>query len=122
MPDTKELKHICAELRCDILEMIHRAGSGHPGGSLSSVEILTALYFGDIIKVDPENPDWSIRSTIMRDILEKRFDKDNNNLELILADMNIVEPEFAALCNAVMEKMLAGTWKKGDFKDYPGVL
>ncbi len=61
MPDTKELKHICAELRCDILEMIHRAGSGHPGGSLSSVEILTALYFGDIIKVDPENPDWDDR-------------------------------------------------------------
>ena len=71
---------------------------------------------------DPENPDWSIRSTIMRDILQEKFDKKNENLDLILADMNIVEPEFAALCNAVMEKMLSGTWKKGDFKDYPGVL
>jgi transketolase len=36
--------------------MIHAAGSGHPGGSLSAVEILTALYF-DVMRIDPRNPD-----------------------------------------------------------------
>ncbi|MEF9876041.1 MAG: transketolase, partial [Gordonibacter sp.] len=36
--------------------MIAEAGSGHPGGSLSSADILTALYFGGVLKHDPENP------------------------------------------------------------------
>ena len=41
-----ELQKISKTVRKDIIEMIHEAGSGHPGGSLSSVEILVALYFG----------------------------------------------------------------------------
>ena len=45
----------------DILTMGHDAGSGHPGGSLSAAEIMTALYFGDVMHVDPENPDWEDR-------------------------------------------------------------
>ena len=45
----------CRQLRQDVLEMIHAAGSGHPGGSLSAVEILTALYF-EVMQVDPANP------------------------------------------------------------------
>ena len=40
--------------------MTHEAGSGHPGGSLSSVEILTALYF-NIMDHKPENPKWEQR-------------------------------------------------------------
>lgn len=43
-------------LRLDILGMIHAAGSGHPGGSLSSVEILVALYF-NILRIDPADPE-----------------------------------------------------------------
>lgn len=50
-----ELEEICRALRLDILAMIRAAGSGHPGGSLSSVEILTALYFG-ILNIDPQEP------------------------------------------------------------------
>jgi len=50
-----ELEELCRSLRLDILAMIRAAGSGHPGGSLSSVEILTALYF-DILNIDPEEP------------------------------------------------------------------
>jgi transketolase len=42
---TDELKEISLQVRKDILDMIYKAGSGHPGGSLSSVEILVALYF-----------------------------------------------------------------------------
>lgn len=40
-----ELKEISLQARKDLLEMIYKAGSGHPGGSLSSVELLVALYF-----------------------------------------------------------------------------
>ena len=41
-----ELQRISRQVRKNIIEMIYRAGSGHPGGSLSSVEIMVALYFG----------------------------------------------------------------------------
>ena len=44
------------DIRKDILRMITKAGSGHPGGSLSSTDILTALYFGDVLVHNPENP------------------------------------------------------------------
>ncbi|MBQ9438683.1 MAG: transketolase, partial [Lachnospiraceae bacterium] len=43
------------QLRRDIISMLYEAGSGHPGGSLSSLEILMALYY-DNMKVDPKNP------------------------------------------------------------------
>ena len=55
-----DLKDITKELRRDVVEMTFTAGSGHPGGSLSEIEILTALYF-QIMKHDPENPTWSDR-------------------------------------------------------------
>ncbi|MEG1492985.1 MAG: transketolase [Gordonibacter sp.] len=51
-----ELERRANEMRIDIVRMIAEAGSGHPGGSLSSADILTALYFGGVLKHDPENP------------------------------------------------------------------
>ena len=57
----EELKRIANRLRIDIVKMIGEAGSGHPGGSLSSVEVLTALYFGGILRHDPKNPEWPER-------------------------------------------------------------
>ncbi|MFO7626844.1 MAG: transketolase [Candidatus Fermentibacteraceae bacterium] len=50
----------CRELRRMILGMIHEARSGHPGGSLSCVEILVLLYHG-LMQHDPENPGWAGR-------------------------------------------------------------
>lgn len=47
-----ELQEIALKVRKDIIEMIYKAGSGHPGGSLSSVEIIVALYFGILEKND----------------------------------------------------------------------
>ena len=49
------LKAQCTEVRRDIVSMLAKAGSGHPGGSLSAVEILVALY-GNVMNVDPHNP------------------------------------------------------------------
>ncbi len=44
-------------MRIDIVKMIAEAGSGHPGGSLSCADILTALYFGGVLNHDPARPD-----------------------------------------------------------------
>lgn len=44
-------------LRADIVAMICKAGSGHPGGSLSCADIMSALYFGGVMRHDPQNPD-----------------------------------------------------------------
>lgn len=50
-----ELKEKSAKIRRQAIEMIYRAGSGHPGGSLSATDILVALFFGGILKVDPRD-------------------------------------------------------------------
>ena len=50
-----ELRQIAKEIRRKSLEIIHRAGSGHPGGSLSAADIMTALYFG-VMRYDSKNP------------------------------------------------------------------
>ena len=50
------LEKIAKELRKNILNVIFNAGSGHPGGSLSATDILTAIYFGDILQYDSSNP------------------------------------------------------------------
>jgi transketolase len=41
--------------------MLAAAGSGHPGGSLSAVEIIAAMYFGGFLRYDPKNPEWPER-------------------------------------------------------------
>ena len=51
-----ELKKKANDIRIDIVDMIAQAGSGHPGGSLSAAEIVTALYFGGVLDHDPANP------------------------------------------------------------------
>lgn len=58
--DYKFLKGIAKGVRKDIIKMIYEAGSGHPGGSLSCVEILVGLYFYKM-EVDPKNPQWQNR-------------------------------------------------------------
>ena len=51
-----ELQQKANDLRIDIVRMIAEAGSGHPGGSLSCADILTALYFGGVMQHDPADP------------------------------------------------------------------
>ncbi|MCI0350820.1 MAG: transketolase [Acidobacteriales bacterium] len=55
-----ELKRMAVRLRIEILKMITAAGSGHPGGSLSEVELLLGLYFR-VLRHDPRNPQWAER-------------------------------------------------------------
>ena len=63
--DASPLEAEARSLRADIVSMIAEAGSGHPGGSLSCADILTALYLGGVLEHDPADPkkegrDWFI--------------------------------------------------------------
>jgi transketolase len=60
-PDIAALRRRATEIRRHIVRMLASSASGHPGGSLSAVEIVTALYFGGFLRYDPANPDWSDR-------------------------------------------------------------
>lgn len=55
-----DLKNIADRLRLDVIEMTSEAGSGHPGGSLSSADLMAVLYFR-IMKHRPSNPEWDGR-------------------------------------------------------------
>lgn len=56
----EELAGIARTVRADIVRMTAAAGSGHPGGSLSAVELMTALYFG-VMNHRPQEPKWPDR-------------------------------------------------------------
>ena len=55
-----ELAGIAKQMRREVIEMITAAKSGHPGGSLSAVEIVVTLFF-DVLRHDPANPKWPDR-------------------------------------------------------------
>ncbi len=61
----EDLKNLAKEIRRQSLKVIHKAGSGHPGGSLSAADLLTALYFGGILNYDPNNPDMPDRDRFL---------------------------------------------------------
>ncbi len=56
----QQLKKTANTVRMDIIEQVHSAKSGHPGGSLSIADIVTYLYFAEL-NIDPKNPDWDGR-------------------------------------------------------------
>jgi len=55
--EIKRLEDKAKEIRRLIVQMLSKAGSGHPGGSLSSTDMLTGLFFS-VLKHDPRNPQW----------------------------------------------------------------
>ncbi|MBM3793498.1 MAG: transketolase [Acidobacteria bacterium] len=57
----EQLAAVCKTIRRHIINMVGAAKSGHPGGSLSAVELLVSLYFGGQLKHDPKNPEWKDR-------------------------------------------------------------
>jgi transketolase len=56
----EELKEKAIEMRKTAVTMIHKAQSGHPGGSLSAADLMTALYFKEM-NIDPKKPTWEDR-------------------------------------------------------------
>lgn len=61
LQDLIQLGKKAEEIRYNLTAMMAYAGSGHPGGSLSAVEIMTALYYGGVMKYDPQNPQAASR-------------------------------------------------------------
>ncbi len=62
-----DLPRVAAEVRARLVQMSHDAKAGHLGSQLSCVDILVALYFGGVLRIDPANPtdpdrDWFILS------------------------------------------------------------
>ena len=66
MEQTKlnQLKQTAAQIRLDILEEVHAASSGHPGGSLSIADIITYLYYEEM-NVNPADPKWADRDRLV---------------------------------------------------------
>ena len=60
MGKIEELQNKAVEIRKKLLQIIVSAGGGHTGGALSSVDILTTLYF-HTMKYKPDNPKWEDR-------------------------------------------------------------
>jgi transketolase len=58
--DLLKLEYTALNLRRNILRLMRAGDAGHVGGALSSVEILTALYF-NLLHIDPKKPDWPQR-------------------------------------------------------------
>ncbi|MBP5313932.1 MAG: transketolase [Eggerthellaceae bacterium] len=56
-----DLNELANQIRIDIIKSISEAKSGHPGGSLSSADIMTALYFGGVMEYDSKNPSLETR-------------------------------------------------------------
>jgi len=59
--DIGSLKELSKELRVKIIETLVEAGSGHPGGSLSEIDMLVCLYFGGVLDYHADDPQWPDR-------------------------------------------------------------
>lgn len=59
------LEQIAKEIRKEIMITAYHGKSGHLASALSAVEIMTALYFGDVLKYDASNPNWSERDKLI---------------------------------------------------------
>ncbi|OGP63781.1 MAG: transketolase [Deltaproteobacteria bacterium RBG_13_53_10] len=86
IPSIARLNEKAREIRSMILEMIVAANKGHIGGALSCTDILVALYYGRVLRVDPDNPRWDKRD---RFILSKGHS--GSALFAVLADLGFFE-------------------------------
>ena len=82
-----ELEELARKCRVEIVKMVHRAQAGHPGGSLSEIDLLAALY-GNYLRVRPEDPNWDDRD---RFILSKGHA--SPGMYAILAEMNFISKQ-----------------------------
>ena len=83
----EELEDMARRCRVEICRMTHRAKAGHPGGSLSEIDILCGLY-GSRLRVDASNPKWADRD---RFILSKGHA--SPGMYALLAEMGFISHE-----------------------------
>ena len=79
-----ELEELARKCRVEIVKMVHRAQAGHPGGSLSEIDLLSALY-ANYLRAKPDDPNWDDRD---RFILSKGHA--SPGMYAILAEMGFI--------------------------------
>ena len=62
---------------------------------------------------DPEKPEWSLRSCRYVQGIKEKIDLNKDEMEVLIADYHMNEPEFSDLMSGILYDMLQGTWKKG---------
>jgi uncharacterized protein (UPF0261 family) len=71
---------------------------------------------------DPEKPEWSWRATTYVKTLRETIDRDKGNLDILLVDKHMNEPEVADIMAELLDEMLASKWHKGSHQDLPYVV
>ncbi len=94
-----ELKDIARRIRCHVVETVSHAGVGHPGGSLSEADILTALFF-HVMRIDPERPAWEERD---RFVLSKGHGA--TGLYATLAERGYFSPDLLKTFGAIDSRL-----------------
>ena len=82
-----ELEELARKCRVEIVKMVYRARAGHPGGSLSEIDLISALY-ANYMRVKPDDPDWEDRD---RFILSKGHA--SPGMYAVLAEMGFITKE-----------------------------
>jgi len=111
-PDVAALTAIARELRIDVLTMLERAASGHPGGSLGMADVFTTLWFGGWMTTDPQRPDWADRD---------RFVLSNGHICPILYAILARKGYFPRETLATLRKLGSPLQGHPDFHHTPGV-
>jgi len=104
---------LCVPMRgwgaCDLAEPNIELGWAGPGA-------------GPVWAADPGNPLWAMRAVRYVEALRAKINRSKENLEVILVDKHMNEPDFADLMAELLYEMLNGTWKKGSHTDLPYVI
>ena len=82
-----ELEELARKCRVEIVKMVYRAQAGHPGGSLSEIDLISALY-ANYMRIRPDEPDWDDRD---RFILSKGHA--SPGMYAILAEMGFISKD-----------------------------
>jgi uncharacterized protein (UPF0261 family) len=77
---------------------------------------------GPVWIADPDHPEWSLRNGPFLRGLREVLDLDRPNVDLLLVDRHMNEPEFADLMAELLEEMLAGSWRKGSHQADPDTV
>lgn len=71
---------------------------------------------------DPEKPEWSLRARRFLEGLHGKMELEKSNLEVLIVDRHMNEPEFADLMAELLDDMLSGAWKKGSQRNRPDIV
>jgi uncharacterized protein (UPF0261 family) len=77
---------------------------------------------GPVWWADPEHPEWSLRNKPLIEALREKINREKSNLDVLLVNMHMNQPEFADILTELLAKMLAGKWTKGSHQDLPCIV